>query len=43
MRRSELENKNLKNKTIENKAKFKKQKSFCSKPLKRNGKKIYSD
>ena len=43
MRRSELESKYFKNKTNENKARFKKQKSFCSKLYKKERKKFYSN
>ena len=39
MRRSELESNYFKNSTIENKAKCKKQKKFCSKLYKKEGKK----
>ena len=43
MRRSELESKYFKNKTNENKARFKKQKIFCSKLYKKERKKFYSN
>ena len=43
MRRSELESKYLKNRTVDNKAKFKKQKNYCSKLYKKEGRKFYSD
>ena len=43
MRRSELESKYFKNKTNENKARFKKQKNFCSKLYKKERKKFYSN
>ena len=43
MRRSELERKYFKNKTNENKARFKKQKNFCSKLYKKERKKFYSN
>ena len=43
MGRSELESKYFKNNTNENKARFKKQKKFCSKLYKKERKKFYSN
>ena len=43
MRRSELESKHLKIRAIKNKAKYKKQKNFCSNFYKKERKKFYSN